>query len=138
VLRAQLARFAAAEFSWISTVRADGRAHSVPVWHVWTEGRAYVVTTPDAVKAGNIAHNPNAVLALPDPVNPLILEGSATLRPAAMALVAPLFKAKYDWDPGNDAGYTAIIEVAPMKLMAWGEHGEGRWNGSEVEAATRL
>ena len=131
-LRALVKRFAEAECSWFNTVRPDDRAHSAPVWHVWYQGRAYVVTTPDAVKITNIAQNPAVVITHPDPINPVIIEGWATLAPEAEEALQPLFLAKYNWDIGTDADYGAIIEVTPTKLLAWGNHGEGRWDGEAV------
>lgn len=133
-LTALLDQFAAAECSWFTSVRADGRPHSAPVWHVWHRGRAYVVTTAQAVKAANILVHPAVVLALPDPMNPIILEGRAELTPAARPELRPLFLAKYNWDLDTDAAYETVIAVTPTKLMAWGKHGEGRWTGEQVAA----
>ncbi len=131
-LEGLLNRFAAAEFSWISSTRPDGRVHSVPVWHIWADERAYVVTTSKAVKVDNIASNPNVVIALPDPVDPLIIEGVALLKPAIPPGVAAQFKAKYDWNPASDASYSTLIEITPSKVIAWGKHGEGRWTGTDI------
>ena len=131
-LRSLVKRFAEAECSWFSTVRPDARAHSAPVWHVWYRGRAYMVTTPDAVKVINIAQNPAVVITHPDPINPVIIEGWATMSPDMEQSLRPLFQAKYDWDISTDADYSAIIEIIPTKLMAWGNYGEGRWKGEEV------
>ncbi len=127
-----LARFAAAEFSWISSARPDGRMHSVPVWHIWADERAYVVTTGNTVKIGNIASNPNVVIALPDPVDPLIIEGVASLKPAIPPEVAAQFQVKYSWNPASDASYSTLIEITPSKVIAWGKHGEGRWTATDI------
>ena len=132
-LESLLARFAAADCSWISSARPDGRVHSAPIWHVWSAGRAYVVTTGNAVKVRNITHNPHVVIALPDPIDPLIIEGAAVIRPSVSPEVAALFKAKYDWDPATDTGYSALIEITPSKIIAWGKHGEGRWRAADVQ-----
>lgn len=131
-LESLLARFAAAECSWISSTRPDGRVHSVPVWHIWTDGRVYVVTTGNAVKVGNIASNPHVVVALPDPVDPLIIEGVALLKPTIPPFLSAQFKAKYDWDPTTDAGYSALIEIMPSKIIAWGKYGDGRWTAADI------
>lgn len=128
--------FAAAECSWFSSVRADGRPHSAPVWHVWHRGRAYVVTTAQAVKRANILVHPAVVLALPDPLNPIILEGQAELAAPARPELRPLFLAKYGWDLDSDPGYDTVIAIVPTKLMAWGKHGEGRWSGQQVALAS--
>jgi gamma-glutamylcyclotransferase (GGCT)/AIG2-like uncharacterized protein YtfP len=132
VLRGLVDRFAQEQCCWFSSVRPDGRAHSAPIWHVWYQGRAYVVTTAKAVRTANIASNPSVVLTLPDPMNPLILEGWATQTEPMRARLQPLFQAKYNWDIATDAAYAVVIEVTPTRLIAWGQHGEGKWPGSDL------
>lgn len=132
VLRGLVKRFADEPCSWLSTVRPDGRAHSAPIWHVWYQGRAYVVTSAQSVKAVNVAENPSVVLTHPDPANALIIEGWATAANHMRTILHPLFWAKYDWDIRNDAGYDCMLEITPTKLLAWGSSGEGRWSGQDV------
>ncbi len=126
-LAALLETFAAAPAIWYASVRPDGRAHLAPIWHVWDGRAAYVVTQANAVRARNLAHNPSVSLSLPDAMNPFIIEGTAAVAPDALDAIAPLFKAKYDWDIATDADYGCIIRITPSKAMAWGSHGEGRW-----------
>jgi gamma-glutamylcyclotransferase (GGCT)/AIG2-like uncharacterized protein YtfP len=132
VLRKLVERFAESECSWLSTVRADGRAHSAPIWHVWYQGRIYFVTTSQAVKTANIARNPAVVLTHPDPVDPIIIEGWATLAQNMRGRLRPFFLEKYKWDLDTDAEYDMVFEVTPIKLMAWGKHGEGRWSSEAL------
>ncbi|HXF63996.1 MAG TPA: pyridoxamine 5'-phosphate oxidase family protein [Caldilineaceae bacterium] len=133
-----LDKLAQAEACWFSTVRPDGRAHLAPIWHVWHGGRLYVVTQERSVRARNIAHNPAVSIALPDPMNVLILEGTARPAPERRDEIRPLFQAKYNWDISTDTEYDLILEVTPVKLMAWGVDGEGRWrfqpDGAETKA----
>ena len=131
-LRQLVRRFAQAECSWFSTVRPDGRAHSVPVWHVWYRGRAYVVSTSGSVKTTNLKRNPNVVIAHQDPVNPIIIEGWGTIANSRRELLQPLFYSKYDWDLHTDQEYDTVIEITPLKMMAWGGLGDGRWAGDQV------
>ncbi len=131
-LRALVARFAESPCSWLSTVRPNGRAHSSPIWHVWYQGRAYIVTKPGAVKSTNVAENPSVVITHPDPHSPVIIEGWATEANSLHAALQPHFKEKYDWDISTDQDYDTVLEITPTKLMAWGEHGEGRWQGVDV------
>jgi hypothetical protein len=86
-----------------------------------------VVTQREAVRARNLLQNGSVSLALPDPMNALILEGTAEEAPGALESLRPVFQAKYDWDIATDRDYTFIIRVQPVKLLAWGSHGEGRW-----------
>lgn len=131
-------RFAAAECSWMTTVRPDGRGHSTPIWHVWYDGRVYVVSEPTAVKTANLKQNPSVVMCHPDPMNPVIIEGWGTFAPSRLNQLQPLFKTKYDWDIRTDQEYTTIIEITPLKLMAWGKYGDGRWPGQAVMQIRRV
>lgn len=133
-LLALVRRFSESEYCWFSSVRPDGRAHSTPIWHVWHRGRVYVVTAPKAVKIANIQANSGVVVSHPDPLNPIIIEGTAALVQPMQAELRPLFKAKFDWDIAADSEYNTIIEVTPTKLLAWGQYGEGRWSGEAVQA----
>lgn len=126
-LTSLMAKFAQADACWYSSVRRDGRVHLAPVWHAWHDDAAWVVTQPGSVRARNLLHSGSVSLALPDPMNALILEGEAAGAPDARDALRPVFQAKYAWDIGTDADYTFIIRVQPVKLMAWGNHGEGRW-----------
>lgn len=132
ILRTLVQRFAESPCSWLSTVRPDSRAHSSPIWHVWHRGRAYIVTRPTAIKTVNVAENPSVVITHPDPLSPIIIEGWATEANGLRTRLQPLFHAKYSWDISSDAAYATILEITPTKLMAWGEHGEGRWSGIDV------
>lgn len=125
LLAGLLERFAAADACWFSSTRPDGRAHLAPIWHVWLDGRAYMVTQKSAVRYKNIAHHPEVSLSLPDTSNVFILEGHAAVAPERQAALGPLFKAKYDWDFADDNPYNVIIEVTPRKVIAWGN--EGKW-----------
>jgi general stress protein 26 len=127
VLAGLIAKFAEARACWFSSTRRDGRAHLAPIWHVWHEGRIYVVTQSKSVRARNIAHQPAVSLSLPDPVDVLIVEGSARVAPEYKESLRSLFQAKYDWDFTQDNPYNLIIEVTPRKILAWGKDGDGRW-----------
>jgi general stress protein 26 len=126
-LAAVIAVIAAAPCCWFSSVRPDGRAHLAPIWHVWFEGEVYVVTQGSSVRARNIRHNRAVSLALPDPMNAIVIEGEARVAPQAQEALRPLFLEKFAWDIATDAPYDTIIAVKPSKIMAWGEHGDGRW-----------
>lgn len=127
LLTTLLEKFAAADCCWFASTRPDGRAHLAPIWHVWHAGAAYVVTKEASVRAQNIRHNPAVSLSLPDPMNVFVLEGVARFAPEMVEALTPLFQAKYSWDIRTDPGYDTIIAVEPVKALAWGSHGEGRW-----------
>ncbi len=121
-------QFAAADTCWFSSIRPDGRPHLAPIWHVWHEGLAYVCTPAGSVRARNVAHDPRVSLSLPDPYNVFILEGDARPAPEMEDALQPLFLDKYNWDISSDVKYDLILAITPRKIMAWGDHGEGRWH----------
>lgn len=127
LLASLLDKFAAADAVWYASTRADGRAHLAPVWSIWHAGSAWIVTQANSVRAQNLAHGAGVSLALPDPMNALILEGVAYAAPSALESIRPVFQAKYNWDIAADTDYSLIVQITPTKLMAWGDHGEGRW-----------
>lgn len=127
-LQTLLGHIAAGDACWFSSVRPDGRVHLAPIWHVWHAGRLFVVTQNGSVRAHNIRANPSVSIALPDPMNAVIIEGEAFFAPELEAALQPLFLAKYNWDIATDQEYDAIIGVTPHKIMAWGSHGDQRWN----------
>ena len=104
---------------WLATVRPDGRPHLVPIWFVVDDGRWYICTAPDSVKARNLHANPKIALALEDGSNPHIVEGEARAVKPNPAVVRK-FKEKYDWDITEDSYYTQVFEVAVRKRVMSG------------------
>jgi len=130
-------RFAGSECSWLGTVRPSGKPHTAPVWHTWHEGKVYVVATGTAVKTRNIQTNPAVTITHPDPLNVIIIEGEARLAEEMREGIRPSFQEKYDWDITADQEYGAIIEITPLKLMAWGQEGAGKrqtWGVEELRS----
>lgn len=124
-------KFSTATACWYSSIRPNSRTHLAPIWHVWLDGSVYVVTKTTSVRARNLGSNNSVSLALPDPMNVLIIEGIASFvtdTVFASQSLYPLFQSKYNWDIISDSEYQSVIRVTPSKLLAWGEHGEGRWS----------
>jgi hypothetical protein len=70
-------------------------------------------------------------------LNAIIIEGEARLTEEMREEVRPYFQQKYDWDITADQEYGAIIEITPLKLMAWGQEGAGKrqmWGAEELKA----
>ena len=123
---------------WCATVRPNGRVHLAPIWHVVHNNLVYMVTRSSSVRARNIAANDWVSLSLPDPMNALIIEGKARPAPEREAEIQPLFLAKYGWDISTDPDYELILEMTPVKVMAWGDHGEGRWRYEDGSGFVRI
>ncbi|GHO50236.1 pyridoxamine 5'-phosphate oxidase family protein [Ktedonospora formicarum] len=70
--------------AWFTTVRADGRPHSIPVWFLWEGESILIFSKPNNQKIRNLRQNSNVVLALDNTQggdDVIILEGKAQLLP---------------------------------------------------------
>lgn len=90
-------------FHWLSTVRADGRPHVVPVAPVWIENALYFTTGQGTQKAANLAHEARCSVAFANRGMNLIVEGTASRMtdPATLERVA----ARY-----NGVGWPVTVE----------------------------
>src|SRR5690606_27129354 len=57
-------RLVAAEHYWITSVRPDGRPHTVPRWGVWLDGQFWYDGAPTTVHTRNVEQNPAVTLTL--------------------------------------------------------------------------
>ena len=131
---AVLDRLATDVIGWFTTVRADGTPHAVPVWFLWHEGRALVMSEPDTAKVANVRRGSPVLLHLHtradgDGVVILSGRGEVSERPAAEWLpeIGEAYAAKYDaamaaFGMGLDAiaeKFHVVLEVVPTRLQAW-------------------
>lgn len=125
--RAIEARLSRESTIWLSTVRQDGRPHLAPLWYVWVDGKFYVCTGATTQKFNNMFGNQNVALALPDPMNVIIIEGEAhTANRALIDSLAEHFYHKYEWDFRYDTSADwRLIEITPFKILAWGNGFDG-------------
>ena len=68
------------EMVWLTTVRSDGRPHSVPVWFLWDGATVLIWSKPNTQKIRNLRQNHSVTLAFDDTKKGVvILEGTAEL-----------------------------------------------------------
>lgn len=136
-----MARLAAAELYWLSTVRPDGRPHVTPLIGVWQDGALHFATGAQERKALNLAGNPQVVLTTGTNTwaegYDLVVEGEA-VRVTDQARLHGLAKAweeKYgaEWhfEVGEDAefqgtfqgegGPALVFAVAPRTAFGFGK-----------------
>ena len=126
----------AAELSWLSTVRADGRPHVTPLVAVWADGGLYFHTGAGEQKFANLRANPNVVLTTGcgrwDGGIDVVVEGKAVhvTDEQALTRVAAAFAAKWDgrWQlavrngrfyHGNDEKWPSeVFAVEPARIFA--------------------
>jgi general stress protein 26 len=128
----------AAELSWITTVRQDGRPHVSPLVAVWFDGALWFCTGSAEQKAVNLRIHQEVIVTTGcnswDHGLDVVVEGEAT-REASDDILAELAKAwsaKWDgrWDyevhdgafhhPG-DEGEVLVFRVTPRKILAFGK-----------------
>ncbi len=114
---------------WFTTVRADGRPHSVAVWFLWDGSQILIFSQPNKQKLRNLQHNPHVVLALDDTKNGgdvIVIEGKVELIDnAEVNTTLPAYAEKYTpllnemgWSPESMAAdYSQAIRVTPTKFM---------------------
>jgi nitroimidazol reductase NimA-like FMN-containing flavoprotein (pyridoxamine 5'-phosphate oxidase superfamily) len=129
-------RLEAAEISWISTVRADGRPHVTPLVAVWMDGALYFHTGTDEQKFVNLQANPHVVLTTGasdwDRGIDVMVEGQAVhvTDEAVLARVAKAFATRWDgrWElevrngrfyHGSTDGWPSeVFGVTPARAFA--------------------
>ena len=116
----------------ITTVRPDGRPHTMVVWGIWLDNAYYFSTGVTTLKARNLTGNPNCVVCNENVAEAVIVEGSA--RQLAVDEIPKaafdLYKEKYAWklDPGDGAGlqdHTAGSLCDAGKAVPGGSHSLG-------------
>jgi len=84
----------------LTTVRADGRPHVMPLWGVWMDDRFYFSTGKTSVKARNLSKNANCVLCTDDAEEVVIVEGTAgkATDKTVLKKFGAAYKKKYKFD----------------------------------------
>ncbi|SRR6266496_3989113 len=118
---------------WFTTVRRDGRPHTVPVWFLWDGSTFLIFSQPDSLKISNLRNNPHVTLALDntdDGGDVIVAEGKAELlSEPASNLNVPAYFEKYGTSiqgmgqtPEDMAkSYSQPIRVTPAKFLAWSD-----------------
>lgn len=122
------ARLDQEEYAYFTTVRPDGRPHSIPVCFLWDGASILIFSQPNNVKCRNLAQNPHVSLALdsfrPD-MFPIVVEGTAKLidepgvdflMPAYAAKYAPLAQRLGVTLERLSRVYTQAIRMMPTKI----------------------
>jgi PPOX class probable F420-dependent enzyme len=115
---------------WLSTVRPDGRPHSVAVWFLWDGDEILIFSIPDNQKIRNIRHDPRVFLALDDTKqgeDVITVEGVAELiDDPAVNTTLPAYAQKYadhlkdmNWTPESmSQRYSQTIRIKPAKFRS--------------------
>lgn len=121
--------------AWLSSVRADGRPHVVPVWFHWDGEQIVAFSKPNARKVDNLRDQPSVMLAVGTPGPDFeveLIEATAELPASAANEVMPAgFGAKYQ-ELLRRAGlsvqrfaevYSQPIVLRPTRFLGYGGRG---------------
>jgi PPOX class probable F420-dependent enzyme len=118
---------------WFSTVRRNGRPHTVPVWFLWDGATVLVFSQPDTQKIRNLRNNPNVSLAIDgtdEGGDVVVLEGTADLlKESSAELDLPDYFKKYgpsiqemgQTPEGMARSYSQPIRITPTKFIGFYE-----------------
>jgi PPOX class probable F420-dependent enzyme len=118
---------------WLTTVRPDGRPHTIPVWFLWDGQTIMIVSQPNTQKIRNLRSNSNVTLALDgsdEGGDVIVLEGKAELlEKKAAEIDLPGYYTKYsssleemgETSENLAQSYSQPILITPTRLIAWHE-----------------
>jgi hypothetical protein len=107
---------------WISTVRPDGRPHTMVVWGLWLQNIFYFSTGRESQKSRNLKSNPSCVVCNELAYEAVIVEGMAGgVREGALRKrFFRLYERKYKFDM-SPYQKEPIWAVRPTKVFAFDE-----------------
>ena len=118
-----LAFLAERHLATLTTLRADGSPHVVPVGFRYDPATrtAYLITLADSLKARHLAPGGRAVLCQVDGGRWLTLEGHGRVQaePEAVSAAVAQYAQRYG-QPGSPAGQRVAIEVSIERIMGRG------------------
>ncbi len=127
----QIERFLARPLiAHVTSLRADGSPHTVPVWYQYEDGRFYVFTPSPSVKIANLKRDPRlsiSVASEDEPYQYVVAEGVAELSEKRALERGGAIASRYRGEGGPayveniDAKYggVTIVSLPPTKIRAW-------------------
>jgi PPOX class probable F420-dependent enzyme len=122
----------------LATVRPDGRPHLAPIWYMEEDGKAYVITGPNAVRTRNVRQNPTVSLSIATDQRPfkyVILEGEGRLSKDNVNQVTERICVRCQGPEEGltyarriiEKGIAQVLEVKIQRVISWdGTGSDGR------------
>jgi hypothetical protein len=117
-------RLEAAPHYWLSSVRPDGRPHTVPVDGLWIDGGLYFGGSERTVKHRNLLANHRATAHLEDAASAVIVEGVCewgSPGPDTAAELSRASKGKYGYGPPPSSYLEGVWRLVPVRVLAWSD-----------------
>ena len=67
-----LERLETEQVAWLGTIGRDGYPHAVPIWFLWQDGRALIMSEPETAKVRNIRAHDRVLLHLEAPASSVL------------------------------------------------------------------
>lgn len=125
------ARLVASRHYWLSSVRPDGRPHTIPRWGVWLDGRFWYDGSAETRHARNAEHNPAVTLTLESGREAVIVEGESHATRADADGLGARVAAAFEKYHGDSYGYAPAADawaapdggglrvITPSRVLAW-------------------
>lgn len=124
-------RFSESHNYWLTTVRADGPPHTMPVWGIWLDGAYYFSTSATSRKGRNLQHDPKCVICNENAAEAVIMEGVAQqLKDDEIPKRAfSDYNAKYGWKLDPKIGPVWVVRPKVVFAMPEKQFPKGvtRW-----------
>lgn len=122
-----------AHVSVVGTVGASGGPAQAPVWHLWRDGAAYILTSRNSRKWKNILRNPRVSLCVDTktaPYRAVIVEGVATedardygdlLREVAVHYLGESRGNAYADNSTATNEDSVVVRIEPTRTISWAD-----------------
>ena len=107
-----------ARIYWVSTTRADGTPHLIPIWGAWVDDAAYIEGGDETLWARNLAAGSAVHVGIDHDGVQVMVRGRATKREvdsATQTSIADVYAAKHPYRPEGHAFW----EIRPWTVLAW-------------------
>jgi nitroimidazol reductase NimA-like FMN-containing flavoprotein (pyridoxamine 5'-phosphate oxidase superfamily) len=116
-------RLARSHDYWLATVTPQGAPHLMPVWAVWHQNRLWFSSSNGSRKARNLGAEPRCTLSTDNPLEPVVVQGTAVRVTDRDALLVMLDaeNAKYGTSYGTDMvapASNSVFRLSPDWVFA--------------------
>ena len=111
---------------WVGTRWPEGRPHLMPVWAVWADGELWFSSALRSRKIRNLVEHPEVTVATENPVEPVIVEGTAHVVTdrSRIRRFLDAMNAKYETSYAEDfldPALNASVVVRPRRVIGLDE-----------------
>jgi len=107
---------------WLTTVRPDGKPHTMVIWGLWMKGAFWFSTGAQSRKNKNLERNPHCVVCTENAAEAVIVEGVAEKinDPKSKRPFFTAYEPKYKWDMSAYQN-EPVFCVRPQRVFALDE-----------------